>query len=157
MPFTPPTTVASHGNDGYLTIFEIEQSPFGVSPPNFLAMAEMKTLTVTPIDVPEVPLTHLLSPNATEEFAPGLIKPGKVAIGGNFTGNAQQLQISQYAQTQQEFRFNIVAPCNKKTQTYTFAASGYFSHYENGPFEDNKAIEFKADIQVIGAYTETVA
>lgn len=156
MPFTNPATPASQGNDGYLTTFLIEQSPFGASPPNFLGMAEMKSLTVTPIDVPEVSLTNLTSPNSTEEFTVGLIKPGKVSITGNWTGTSQQLQISQYAQAQQQFAFKIVAPVQKKTKTYTFAAIGYFSHYENGPFEDNKAQEFKADIQIVGAYTETV-
>jgi hypothetical protein len=153
MPFTPPATPASLGNDGYLGIFNLLLG----SPPAASQIAEIKSITFTPIDVPEVPLTNLTSPNATEEFAPGLIKPGKVSMTGNFTGVASQLQISTLAQGQTEFAFNAELPVQKKTKTYTFASNGYIAHYEVGPIEDNKAMEFKVDIQIQGAYTEAVA
>jgi hypothetical protein len=41
---------------------------------------------------------------------PGLIKPGTIALSGNFTGDASQLNISALAQTQSIFPWQIQSP-----------------------------------------------
>lgn len=148
MPFTPPTTVASLANTGYEAIFEFGSPLAGV--------AEVKSFNVTPITMAEVPTTTLLSPNNTEEFIPSMIKPGKLTFSGNFTGVASQLDITTLAQAQTIFAFNIVAPVQQNTHTYTLAGKGFFSSYKVGPFENNKAVEFEAEIQMTGSYTEVI-
>jgi hypothetical protein len=149
MPFTPPSTVASQANAGYLALFKIGSPP--------AAIAEIKTFNVDALGMPEIPTTTLLSPNNTEEFIPGMIKPGKVTFGGNFIGDATQLNITTLAQAQTIFFFEVVAPVQRNTKTYTFACNGFISSYKVGPFENNKAIEFTAEIQLTGTYTENVA
>ncbi len=42
-------------------------------------------------------------------------------------------------------------------KTYTGSGRGFVSSYKNGPFENNKAVEFQMEIQMTGAYTEVVA
>ena len=60
-------------------------------------------------------------------------------------------------QAQTVFPFRIKAPVQNNTKTYTLTGNGFFVSYKPGPFEINKAIEFTADIQMTGAYTESVA
>ena len=81
MAFTPPATYASEANTGYLAIFELGDN---ASPPNYTAIAEIKSFTLPLISMAEVPTTHLLSPNNTEEFIPSMIKPGKISGDGEF-------------------------------------------------------------------------
>ena len=107
--------------------------------------------------MPEISTTHLLSPSNTEEFVPGMIKPGKVQFSGNFIGDASQLQVTTLAQAQNIFAFSIVAPVQRLSKTYTFLGNAFVAGYKPGPFENNKAIEFSAELQMTGAYTETVA
>lgn len=149
MPFTPPSTVASKANTGYLAQL-ILGSPA-------VAVSEIKSFTVDPISMPEVNKSHLLSPNNTEEFSPGMIKPGKVKISGNFIGDASQLQIETLAKAQSEFTFSVVAPVQKNTKTYTGSGSAYFASYTLGPFENNKTIDYMAELQITGTYDENVA
>ena len=154
MPFTAPTTYASKANTGYLATFEMGDS---ASPPSYTSVSEIKTFAPDLGTIPEVATTHLLSPANTEEFSPGMIKPGKISFGGNFIGDASQLAISTKMQAQTTFPFRIKAPVQNNTKTYTLTGNGFFVAYKPGPFEINKAIEFTADIQITGAYTETVA
>src|SRR5690349_16442368 len=100
MPFTPPSTYASQANTGYEAVFNIGSS---ASPPVYTAFAEIKSFTLPLASMPEVPTTHLLSPNTTEEFIPGLIKPGKATMTGNFIGDATQLNITTLLQAQTIF------------------------------------------------------
>ncbi len=149
MPFTPPSTVASQANAGYLAQFLIG------SPPT--AIAEVKSFTLDLISMAEIPTTTLLSPSNTEEFIPSMIKPGKVQVSGNFIGDTTQLQFTTLAQAQTIFAFSVKAPVQRNTKTYTATMNGFISSYKPGPFENNKAIEFMAEIQLTGAYTESVA
>lgn len=149
MSFTPPATYASQANAGYESEFLIGSPP--------AAIAEVKSFSVDPISMPEIPTMHLLSPNNTEEFIPGSIKPGKCSFTGNFLGDATQLQISTLAQAQTIFFFQIKAPVQRLGKTYTLTGSGYICAYKVGPFEINKAIEFSAEIQMTGGYTEATA
>jgi hypothetical protein len=154
MPFTTPTTYASQANTGYLAQFLIGTT---ASPPVYTAIAEIKTFAPDLISMAEIPTTHLLSVGNTEEFIPSLIKPGKTSFGGNFIGDATQLNITTLAQAQTIFPFKIVAPVQRNSKTYTLVGNGYISAYKPGPFEINKALEFSVEIQMTGAYTETVA
>ena len=154
MPFSAPTTYASQANAGYLSLFRIGTL---ASPPVYSSIAEIKSFSADPISMPEIDTTHLLSVANTEEFVPGMIKPGKVEFSGNFIGDTTQLNITTLAQAQTIFPFQIVAPVQRNTKTYTFQGFGFISSYKTGPFENNKAIEFSASIQLTGAYTEAVA
>jgi hypothetical protein len=154
MPFTPPSTYASQANAGYLAIFQIGDAS---SPTGWTSVAEIKSFTADVISMPEVPTSHLLSPNNTEEFVPGMIKPGKTSFSGNFIGDSTQLSIGSTAQLQTIFPFRIVAPVQRGTKTYTMTTNGFFSSYKVGPFENNKAIEFMAEIQMTGAFHEATA
>lgn len=154
MPFTPPATVASKANTGYLAQFLLGDT---ASPPNFTAVAEIKSFSSDLISMPEVDNTHLLSPGNTREFVPGMIKPGKVQFSGNFIGDSSQLNIAALAQAQTIFPFKIVAPVQRNSKTYTCVTNGFMSGYKPGPFENDKATEFQAEIQMTGAFTEAVA
>lgn len=149
MPFSIPTTYASKANAGYLSQFLIGSPPAAIS--------EIKSFSADAISMPEIPTTHLLSLSNTEEFIPGMIKPGKVQFSGNFIGDASQLNITTLAQAQTIFAFSILAPVQRNTKTYTFTANAFVAGYKPGPFENNKAIEFSAELQMTGAYTENVA
>ncbi len=149
MPFTPPTTVASQAVTGYLAVLKIG-SPL-------VAMSEIKSFKASLINVQEVPTSHLLSPNNTEEQIPGMIKPGGLEFSGNFIGDAGQLQITTLAANQSTFAFQLIAPVQSGTKTYTLSGNGFFTKYEPGPFENNKAVEYAGAMQLKGAYTETVA
>lgn len=153
MPFSPPSTYASQGNTGYASVFKTGSA---ASPPVYTPILEVKAIGPDLISMSEVPLTHLLSPANTEEFSPSMIKPGKIAIGGNFIGSADQLNITTLAQNQTIFPFQVIAPAQQSAKTYTLSGKGYVSSYKSGPFEINKAIEFALEIQMTGAYTETI-
>lgn len=154
MPFTPPTTVASKATTGYLATLLIGSV---ASPLSYNVVSEIKTFHPHPISVPDVPTSHLLSPNNTEEMIPGMIKPGTIDIGGNFLGDASQLVITALAQAQTIFGFQIKGAVQSSGKTYTLTGTGFINKYEVGPFENNKAIEFSASIQMTGTYTEVTA
>ena len=154
MPFTPPATYFSKANTGYSS-----QILFGTaaSPLSYNAVAEIKSFKPSFFSVPEVPTTHLLSPNYTEEFFPGMLKPGTFEITGNFLGTTDQLQFTLLAQAQDIVSWKIQAPVQQNTKTYTATGIGFISEYSPGPFENNKVTEFTAKLQMTGAYTESVA
>ena len=143
----------SKANTGYKATFGIGNN---ASPIGFTIMAELASIKPSNFSIPAIDTTHLQSPNATEEMIPGLIKPGTIALSGNFTGDTSQLNISQLAQTQSVFPWKITSPINKGTQVYTAIGFGFIAKYETGPFEPNKKIDFAADIQITGNITETV-
>jgi len=154
MPFTPPTTVASKATTGYQSQLLIGTV---ASPLSYNAMSELKSFKPNLLSVPDVPITHLLSPSNTEEMIPAMIKPGTIEIGGNFIGDTSQLSITALAQGPTVFAFKCTAPMQSGTKTYTLTGTGFFSKYDTGPFEINKGIEFAASIQMTGTYTEVVA
>lgn len=154
MPFTPPATYASQANTGYLAQFLIGNS---ASPPVYTAILEIRSFSSDPISMAEVPTTHLLSPNNTEEFIPSMIKPGKTEFSGNFIGDATQANITTLAQNQTIFPFQIIAPVQRNTKTYTLTGNAFISSLKIGPFENNKAIDFTGSFQQTGSYTQTTA
>lgn len=154
MSFSPPATYRSNANTGYLAEFLLGN---GSSPEAFTAISEIKTFRTDPITMPEVDNTHLLSVGNTQEFVPGMIKPGRVTAGGNFIGDASQLNISTLAKAQTIFDFQIIAPVQRQSKTYTFQAQAFVTAYKLGPFENNKPTEFETELQVTGAFTENVA
>jgi len=145
----PPTKATI----GYLSTFSVGSL---ASPTVYSQMAEIKTIKSSIASIPVVDATHLQSPNATEEKLPGLISPGTVDIGGNFTGDASQLTILTLAQARTVFPFKITAPVNKGTQVYTLTGVGFISKYDVGPFEANTLGEFTMSMEIAGAVTETV-
>lgn len=146
--FAPPAQYASKANTAY-------ESTLSIGSP-LVAFVELISWAPSPMDVPQVPATHLLSPNNTEEFSAGMIKPGTIEFSGNFIGDASQLAILTLAEAQTIFPFAGVAPMQRGVKTYTGSGIGYFSKYSVGPFENNKDIQFKATIQITGAYSEAV-
>jgi len=100
----------SKANTGYKATFGIGDS---ASPIDYTVMAELASIKPSNFSIPAIDTTHLQSPNATEEMIPGLIKPGTIALSGNFTGDTSQLNISQLAQTQSVFPWKITSPINK--------------------------------------------
>jgi hypothetical protein len=138
---------ATKANIGYGAIFSIDGVP----------VAECKTVKTSLFTVPSIDATHLLSPDSTEEKIPGILKPGTAELGGNFIGDASQLNIQTLARAFTVFPFTITAPINSRTQTYTVSGNGFISKYDTGPFEISKLIEFMATIEITGTITETVA
>ena len=153
MPFTPPATYSSAANDAYLATFYIGTV---ASPDSYSIVHEIKSFAPDLGTVPEVPTTHLLSPFATEEFSPGLIKPGKVDVTANFLFDSTQSGLTPLMQGQLIFFWKIVAPVQRKTATYTATGTGFLVNYKPGPFENNKAIDLMYSIQITGVYTETL-
>lgn len=159
MPFTAPGTYPSQANTGYYA-----QMLIGIpsSPLSYNALIELKSIKPAYFTIPEVPTTHLLSPNYTEEFFPGMLKPGAIDITGNFvpTGTGaggDQLNFTTLAQAQAIIEWKIIAPVLKNTKTYTALGTGFVTEYSPGPFENNKAVEFTAKIQITSTYSESVA
>jgi hypothetical protein len=145
---------ASRAVTGNLAVFSIGSV---ASPLSYNPLLEVKSIKPALVSVPAVETTHLLSPNATEEFIPGLIKPGLVSITGNFIGDASQLSILPLAAAQTIIAWKVTAPVDKGSKTYTATGTGYIAKYENGPMEQNKANEFSLDVQITGTITEAVA
>ena len=143
----------SKATTGYLATFSISAN---VSPLDYVPMAELASIKPSNFSIPSIDTTHLQSPNATEEMLPGLIKPGTIAISGNFTGDASQMNISTLAQSQTVFPWQVTSRINKGTQLYTATGYGFIAKYETGPFEPNKKIDFAADVQITGNITETI-
>jgi len=153
MPFTPPTLVASVATTGY-------ESTFSFGSP-LTAVLEIKSIKMGGYSIPEVNVTHLLSPGATEELRGGLLKPGMVEISGNFVGDATQLSITTMAannaaQNPPTFAWQIKAPVQNGTKTYTCTGTGFIAKYDNGPYETNKAIEYTFSVQITGIISESV-
>jgi len=144
---------ASLGNTGYGAIFYTGTG----SPPTYTAVLEIKTINKKNYTVPAVDLTHLLSPNATEEMTPGIKKPGTIEITGNFIGDATQLNFNTLAAGQTVFPWQITSPMQKGAKTLTSSGLAFVVDYETGPFEPNKAIDVKVSMQMTGTITETVA
>jgi len=149
MSFTPPTAYTSLANTGM-------QSQFQIGSP-LQAVSEVKTFSLDPIQMNQIEVTHLNSPNNTAEFIPGLIRVGKITFGGNYIGDASQLAISTHAQARDIFNFSITAPVQRLGKTLTITGQGYFDSFKQGPFEPEKPIEFEASIQMTGSLTYGVA
>ena len=127
------------------------------SPLSYNALLEVKSIKTAVLTVPQVPTTHLLSPLATEEFIPGMIKPGTVTVTGNLIGDTSQLSPLALAEAQALIFWKATGKVDLGAKTYTISGTGYVAKWETGPFEQNKANEYSLEIQVTGVITESVA
>lgn len=144
---------ATKATIGYESTFSVGSG----SPITYVQMAEVKSIKPSIATIPAIDATHLLSPNATEEKLPGLIKPGTIEIMGNFTGDASQLDILTLAEARTVFPFKVTGPVDSGTETYTLTGTGFISKYDNGPFEPSKLIEFAMTMEITGTVTEAAA
>ena len=148
-----PPNVPSQANSGYGATFAV-----GVgSPINYAIVSEIASINKKNFTVPPIDVTHLLSPNATEEMIPGIIKPGTVEMTGNYIADATQLQFVTLATGRTVFPFQITAPMQKNSKTLTATGMCFVTDYETGPFEANRKIDFMVTLQVTGTVVETVA
>lgn len=152
MPFTPPSTYTSKANTGFAGVVEIGDAS---SPPIYTAILEVKSFNHDHMSMPDVIKTHLLSPG--EEFAPGIPKPGKLGVSGNFIGDATQLNIITQATAQNTVLVRAIWNGQQGAKTVTLNGSGYFSSLKVGPVENNKTVDFNAEVQWSGLPTFTVA
>lgn len=150
MSFTPPTTIASQGTTGYLSEFQVGDN---MSPPNWTTIAEVKTFTFTPLDVPNVDFSHLLSPNNTREYRPGMIAPGTIEMSGNLLLDVSQLAIISNAEAQAVVPVRGIFPVQDSTKTGQFIGTAFVKSLKLGPFELDKPNEFAASFQAAGAFT----
>jgi len=154
MPFTSPGTYFSQATTGYLATISLGTQ---ASPDSYTALVEVRTIKTNDITVPDVNVTHLQSPSATEEMIPGLIKPGTIEVTGNFIGDTTQLNPVTLAQNQTIVWWKVIAPVQSGTKTYTATGSGFINKAEFGPFENNKADDFSFGLQITGVATRSVA
>jgi hypothetical protein len=126
-----------------------------ITTPVYTAVAELATVSFAGFTVPEVDVTHLLSPNATNESIPGLLKPGTVDLTGNFTSSTTQATLTTLGQARTIFPWEILTVLSDGS-TYTLTGKGFVSKLSKGPFDATKKIDFACTIQVSGTFTETV-
>jgi hypothetical protein len=153
MAWTPPTTYPSIAQTGYLAQFFMGTE---ASPDSYVAVVEVRSIKTNDLTVPDVNVTHLLSPAATEEMIPGLIKPGAIEITGNFTGDTTQINPATLAQNQTIVFWEVIAPVQRNTKTYTATGTGFINKIEYGPFENNKADDFAFGFQITGVTTRSI-
>jgi hypothetical protein len=143
MPFTLPATYFSETNSGY-------GSEFGFGSP-LVFILEVKTISFPRYTVPKLNRTHLLSPNTTEEYTPGLIDPGAIALTANFRGDATQTSdLDTLVENQTVFNWTYTTPVQNRTMTATVSGNGFLAKYDLGPIDPNKPTEFSCDIQTTG-------
>jgi hypothetical protein len=85
---------ASKARLGYGSKFYIGDT---ASPVGYTVLSEIAIINFADYTVAEVDVTHLLSPNSSEESLPDLLKPGTIEISGNYTGDASQQNIDSVA------------------------------------------------------------
>jgi len=154
VPYTFTPVPPSEANSAYGAVFFTGDS---ASPTDWTAVLEIASITKKNFSIPAIDVTHLTSPNATEEMFPGIIKPGTIELTGNFIGDATQLGFLTFAEGQTVFPFKMTAPMQKGSKTYTAVGTCFVTESEDGPYEANKKIDFKVTLQVTGVTAITVA
>src|SRR5215469_16811748 len=99
----PTTQVPTKALLGYGSIFNIGSG----SPTAYAALAEIASISFADYTIPEIDVTNLQSPNATEEAIPGIIKLGNIEMTGNFTADASQMNIDTLAIARTVFPWKI--------------------------------------------------
>jgi hypothetical protein len=127
------------------------------SPVSFNNVLEVKTVDDKGYTTSDVDLTNLNSPDATEEMAPGLLKPGTLDLGCNFIGSTDQLAFKGWAQGQSVVWYQIQFGVQKNTKTCTEVGQCYVKTYDIGPLDPNRAVDIKISVQKTGPYSLTVA
>ena len=153
MPWTTPGTYVSLGQTGYLGVFAISTS---LSPPSYVAIVNVKSIVPDFATTPPVDISSLQSVGNTQELYPGMIKPGPVELTGNFLADTSQLAIYTLQKAQTIFQWCIQGGIQQYSKTYTAVGLGFVTKYAPGPWENDKALDFKFTIQVTGPVTETL-
>lgn len=143
----------SQANVGYKAQFLIGDN---ASPINYTQIAEVKSIKSFEMTTPVIDVSHLQSPNFTQEKRPGMMQPGTVELSGNFTGDASQLTVLGLQQSQTIFPFKVIAPAQSNSETYQYVGQGFISKYTPGTFETTKVNEFAITIEVDGFVTESI-
>ena len=144
---------ASKAKLGYGSKFYIGDA---ASPIGYTVLSAIATINFADYTVGEIDVTHLLSPNTSEESIPGMLKPGTIELTGNYTGDASQQNIDVLAVALTVFPWKITAPASGAT-VLTITGFGYIVKKETGPFEPSKKSDFKVGVRVSGAITYSVA
>lgn len=144
---------ASQAGLGYNSKFYMGSAS---SPISYTQVSEVKSINFNDFSIPVIDVTHLTSPNTTEEMIPGMIKPGTIAITANYIGDASQLAVATAAIARTVFAWKITSALGNG-QALTITGSGFVTKQETGPMEPNKEIAFKFDVQVTGTITYAVA
>lgn len=154
MPFVSPGTYYSTSQTGYLATISLGTV---ASPDSYTATFEVRSIKSNNFTVPDIDVTTLQSPNATEEYIPGLVKPGTIEVTGNYIGDTTQQSIPALGVGQVIGFYKIVASVQRGAKTYTQTGSGFITKWEVGTFENNKAVDYSFTLKITGTITETVA
>jgi hypothetical protein len=144
-----PATKAKIGLGGQFFIGTGEPAVFTTS------MTEVSTIDFSDFTVNEVDATHLLSPDATEETIPGLLKPGAIQITANYIGDEMQLSVNDLAQANTTFPWKITTPVGEGT--LTILGRGFITSQKVGPITPQGKTEFRFSVKAAGAVAYSVA
>lgn len=146
----PVATYPSQANSGYLGTFSYG-SPL-------VALIEAKHINFPRYTIPDLNVTHLLSPNSTEELVPGLMMPGVIDVTGNFIGDATQVgDLDTLSQAQTVFPWQITVPVASRGKTATITGRGFLNKHDIGPVEPNRPVEYAISVRTTGFSTISVA
>lgn len=113
------TTAADIGYGGR---FEVE---LGVTPGDFLALAEVNNITPPNESVDVIDVTHMDSPDRTREFIQGLVDPGDMSVEMNWVpGSATEDLILAWRAAGETREARITTP-NSVTYTFPCFVTGY--------------------------------
>jgi hypothetical protein len=136
----------------------------GVSPEEFFAIADIKTITPGSMETAEIEKTHLRSPEAHREWLAGLRDSGAFVITGNWRpahysqNNAGDATISGFAtggllkfwRDRQTRNWQIV--CSDEDET-TFPFSGFVKKFQPGEIGIDGIVPFTAEIRPAGDFS----
>jgi Lambda phage tail tube protein, TTP len=128
-------------------------SPIGI---DYTSITEAATINFADYTVAEVDVTHLLSPDSTEETIAGLRKTGTIEVSGNYVGDAAQQSIDTLAQARTEFPWKITSPLSG-ARVLTVTGRGFINKRETGPFTPGGKTEFKFGVKVAGTLVYAIA
>lgn len=126
------------------------------SPPHYTSVTEAANVTFADYTVTEVDVTHLLSPDSTEETIAGLKKTGTIEVTGNYVGDEAQQSIDVLASARTMFPWKITSPLSG-TRILTVSGYGFINKKETGPFTPGAKTEFKIGVKVAGMITYAIA
>lgn len=155
MAFTMPSTYKGKGTVGYGATFGVD--PAAGSPPSIVVFVNIKSFEIDYGDRPKVTITHLLSPNFTEELVPGPTMPGTITFSGDSIGDVTQLELDTLQALLTSVPFQIVGSMQQGAKTVTITGFGYLESHKEGPFEIGKPVEISGKFQMTGPYVKTVA
>jgi hypothetical protein len=142
----------SQGTIGYGSQFFIGTI---ASPLGYQAILEQAEVEIDDYSVPEIKVTHLLSPSRAEEKIPGIINAGKISVTGNFVGDTTQQNVDLLAFAGTIIPWKFTGPAGTKTLTMT--GVGFISNMKKGPFGVDKKTDIKFDVTISGIITYAYA